>query len=67
VVREDISKVTTENKTLNEISNELRVKVVNFATSKNLSYKSTMFPHHNIHNLHGHLLMEGHTTRWNIF
>jgi hypothetical protein len=34
---------------LHEISNNNGVRVVNFATSKNLTAKSTMFPHHNIH------------------
>jgi hypothetical protein len=33
---------------LNEISNDNGVRLVNFATSKNLRVKSTMFPHHNI-------------------
>jgi exonuclease III len=32
-----------------EISNDNRFKVVNFATSKNLDVKSTMFPHCSIH------------------
>jgi hypothetical protein len=30
-------------------SNDNGVRVVNFATSKNLTVKSTMFPHRNIH------------------
>jgi hypothetical protein len=34
---------------LHEISNDNGVRLVNFATSKNLRVKSTMFPHHNIH------------------
>jgi hypothetical protein len=34
---------------LHEISNDNGVRVVNFATSKNLTVKSKMFPHHNIH------------------
>jgi len=37
------------------------VRVVNFATSKNLIFKSTVFPHHNIYALG--LLMGKHTTR----
>jgi hypothetical protein len=32
-----------------EISNDNEVRIVNFATSKNLAVKSTMFPHRNIH------------------
>jgi hypothetical protein len=35
---------------LHEISNGNRVRVLNFATSKNLFAKTTMFPHCNIHN-----------------
>ncbi|PNF31948.1 hypothetical protein B7P43_G07946, partial [Cryptotermes secundus] len=35
--------------TLHEINNDNGVRVVNFATSKNLTVKSTMFPHRNIH------------------
>jgi hypothetical protein len=34
---------------LHEISNDAGVRLVNFATFKNLRVKSTMFPHHNIH------------------
>jgi endonuclease/exonuclease/phosphatase family metal-dependent hydrolase len=47
--REDIFKPAIGNKSLHEISNDNGVRVVNFATSKNLIVKSTMFPHHNIH------------------
>jgi endonuclease/exonuclease/phosphatase family metal-dependent hydrolase len=49
VGREDIFKSTTGNESLHEISNDNRVRVVNFATSKNLTVKSKMFPHCNIH------------------
>jgi hypothetical protein len=49
VGREDIFKPTIGNESLHEISNDNGVRVVNFATSKNLSVKSTMFPHRNIH------------------
>jgi len=42
-----IPKVRKE--TLHDSNNENRVKVVNFATSKNLAAKSTMFLHRNIH------------------
>jgi hypothetical protein len=34
---------------LHEISNDNGVRLVNFATSKNLRVKSRMFPHRNIH------------------
>jgi hypothetical protein len=48
VVREDIFKPIIWNENLHEIINDKGVKVVNFATSKNLNVKSTMFPHRNI-------------------
>jgi hypothetical protein len=46
---EDIVKPTIGNESLHEISTDNVVRVVNFATSKNLTDKSTMFPHCNIH------------------
>ncbi|PNF19991.1 hypothetical protein B7P43_G08653 [Cryptotermes secundus] len=49
VWREDIFKPTIENESLHEISKDNRVRVAKFATSKNLTVKSTMFPHRNIH------------------
>jgi hypothetical protein len=49
VGREDIFKPTIGNESLHEISNDNGVRVVNFATSKNLIVKRTMFPYHNIH------------------
>jgi hypothetical protein len=49
VGREDIFKPTIGNECLHEINNDNAVRVVNFATSKNLIVKSTMFPHYNIH------------------
>jgi hypothetical protein len=49
VGRENIFKLTNGNKSLQEISNDNGVRVVNFATSKNLDVKSPMFPHHKIH------------------
>jgi hypothetical protein len=49
VGREDIFKPTNGNESLHEISNDNGVRLVNFATPKNLSVKSTMFPHRNIH------------------
>jgi hypothetical protein len=45
VGRENIFKTTIGNESLHEISNENGVSVVNFATSKNLVVKSTIFPH----------------------
>jgi hypothetical protein len=48
VGREDIFKPIIGNESLHEASNDNEVRVVNFATSKNLT-KSTTFPHHNIH------------------
>jgi hypothetical protein len=46
---EDICRLKIRNKSLHKISNDSGVTVVNFATSKNLVVKSTMFPHRNIH------------------
>jgi hypothetical protein len=45
VGREDIFKPTVGNESLHEISNDTGVRVVNLATSRNLTVKSTMFPH----------------------
>ncbi|PNF34643.1 hypothetical protein B7P43_G05860 [Cryptotermes secundus] len=47
---EDIFKPAIGNESLLEISNDNGVRAVNFATSKYLTVKSTMFPHLNIHN-----------------
>jgi hypothetical protein len=47
--REDIFKPTIRKESLHEISNDSGIRVVNFATSKNLVFKSTMFPHRYIH------------------
>jgi hypothetical protein len=49
VGREDIFKPTIGNESLRKINKDNGVRVVNFATSKNLTLKSTMFPHRNIH------------------
>jgi hypothetical protein len=49
VGRENIFKPTIGNESLHEIGNDSGVRVVNFATSKNLVVKSTMFPHRKIH------------------
>jgi hypothetical protein len=49
VGREDVLKPKTGNEILHEISNEMELRVVNFATSKNLTVKSKMFPHRNIY------------------
>jgi hypothetical protein len=49
VGRKDIFKSKIGNESLHEISNDNGVRLVNFATSKNLRAKSTMFPHRNIH------------------
>jgi hypothetical protein len=47
--RDDIFKPTIGNESLHADSNDNGVTAVNFATSKNLVVKSTMFPHQNIH------------------
>jgi hypothetical protein len=49
VGRENIFKPTIGNESLHQDRNDNGVRIVNFATSKNLVVKSTMFPHQNIH------------------
>jgi hypothetical protein len=49
VCREDIFKQTIGNENLHEISKENGVTLVNFAVSKNLRVRSTMFLHRNIY------------------
>jgi len=49
VGRENIFKPTVGNERLRQVSNDNGVRIVNFATSKSLVIKSTMFPHRNIH------------------
>jgi hypothetical protein len=46
---EDIFKPIIGNGSLHEASNDNGVRVVNFANSKNLIFKSTTFPHRDIH------------------
>jgi hypothetical protein len=45
----NIFKPTIGQESLYQDSNDNGVRLVNFATSKNLVVKSTMFPHRNIH------------------
>jgi hypothetical protein len=45
--KEDIFKLTIGNECLHEISNNNGVRLVNFATSKILRVKSTMYSHRN--------------------
>jgi len=47
--RKDTFKPTIGNESLQQDSNDNGVRIVNFATSKNLVVKSTMFPHQNSH------------------
>jgi exonuclease III len=47
VGREDTFKPTTGNESLHQDSNDNGVRVVNFAASKNLVVRNTMFPHRN--------------------
>jgi len=49
VGRQNIFKPTVGNESLHQDSNDNDVRIVNFATSKNLVVKSKMFPHRNIH------------------
>jgi len=46
---ENIFKLTIQNETIHQDSNDNGVRILNFATSKNLVVKSTMFLHHDIH------------------
>jgi hypothetical protein len=47
--REDILKLTIGNDRLHQNGNDNGVRLVNFATSRNLLVKSTTFPHRNLH------------------
>jgi len=49
VGRENIFKPTIGNECLHQNSNDNGVRIVNFATPKNLVVKNTLFPHRNIH------------------
>ena len=49
VGRENIFKPTIGNESLHQDSNDNGVRIVNFASSKNLVVKSMMFPHRDIH------------------
>ena len=49
VGRENIFKTTIGNEILHQDSNDNGVRIVNFATSKNIVVKSTMFQHRDIH------------------
>jgi hypothetical protein len=49
VGREDIFKPIIGKESLHEASNNNGIRVVNFATSKNLIVKSSTFPHCDIH------------------
>jgi hypothetical protein len=49
VGKENNFKPTIGKESLHQDSNDNGVRIVNFATSKNLVVKSTMFPHRNIH------------------
>jgi hypothetical protein len=67
VGKEDIFKSTIGNESLHEISNDNGVRVVNFATSRNLRFKSTMFPHPSIHKYTWTSPDGKHTIRLTIF
>jgi hypothetical protein len=67
VGREHISKPTIGNESLHEISNDNGIRVVNFASSKNLIVRSTMFPLVTFINSLGRLLIERFTNKLTIF
>jgi hypothetical protein len=48
VGRDNIFKLTIGNERLHQDNNDNGVRIVNFATSKNLIVKNMMFPHQNI-------------------
>jgi hypothetical protein len=62
---EDIFKPTIGNDSLHEINNDDGVRVVKFATSKNLSKVRSHIV--TFINLVGHLLIETHTVKLTIF
>jgi len=47
--RENICKPTIGNESFHQDNNDNGVRIIKFATSKNLFVKSSMFPHRNIH------------------
>jgi hypothetical protein len=49
VGKEDLFKLIIGNESLHKVSYDNGVRVVNFATSKNVNVKSTTFSHRNIH------------------
>jgi hypothetical protein len=63
VGRENIFKPKIGNESLHKISNENRVRVVNFAASKNLVIRSTMFPRCKIYKYAWTSAEGTHTTR----
>jgi hypothetical protein len=67
VGREVILKMTIWNKSLHEISNDNGIRAVNFATSKNLTVKSTMFPNRTSINMLECLQLGKQTIRLTIF
>jgi hypothetical protein len=67
VAMEDIFEPTTGNDSLRKIRNDNGVGIVNFATSKNLTVRSTTLPHRTFINLLAHLLMERLTIRLTRF
>jgi hypothetical protein len=46
--KEDIFKLTVWNESVHKISNDNEIRVVNFATSKNLTVKCAMFTRHDM-------------------
>jgi hypothetical protein len=63
VGRQDIFKPIICNESLHEANNDNGIRVISFATSKNLIVKSTTLPYPSIHNTLGLLLMVSHIIR----
>jgi hypothetical protein len=55
------SQITIQNESLHHISNDNWIRIINFATSKNLIFKSTIFHVATFINTLGLLLMEKNT------
>jgi hypothetical protein len=67
VGREDIFNSTVGNQILTGVSNYNGFRVVNFVTSKNLIFKSTMFTRRNIHELTSASTVQRLTIKLTIF
>ena len=65
--RENVFKPTIGNESLHQHSNDIAVRIVNFATSKKLIVKNTMFPTERSISTPGRIRMGRLTTRLIIY